>query len=74
MCLNPNLLEKNPDLYSRLYNCKFNSALKELKEENEETKEIIETLARIFGNSGWIDGDIGLLVGVVIEYLGVKEE
>lgn len=74
MCLNPNLLKRNEDLYSRLYNCKFGQALQYLKGENEETVEIVKTLARVFGNSGYIVGDIGSIVDVVITYLGIKEE
>lgn len=64
----------NDDLSGRLYNYKFNSALKYLDGEPEEVKLIVNTLARMFGNVGWgLEGDIGILVAFVLDGLGVKD-
>ena len=52
----------NKNLIGRIYNGKFNSALKYLEGESKETVELVNTLARLFGNVGWLDGDLGYLL------------
>lgn len=56
------------DLISRLNNWKFAQALQYT---NAETKnvEVITALAMLFGNSGWFQGQIGILLDYVVEYL-----
>lgn len=60
----------NKDLENRLYNWKFNSAIRYLDDSvSEKDKEIIVALREMFGNSGWFDGTLGLLVNRVVNGL-----
>jgi len=56
-------------LRSRLQNWKFNSAKVYLKGQPREVKELVEVLARLLGNWGWMEGDLGLMVGAVVDKL-----
>ena len=56
----------NPQLRSRLENWKFNQALSHLEGESREVKDIVEALARSFGNCGWIEGDQGTIIGYAL--------
>ena len=64
----------NKDLFGRLDNYKFESALAYLKGESKETKDLVKFLAKVFGNSGWILGDMSILIDNALENIGVKEE
>lgn len=57
----------NENLNSRLINWKFESALKYLDGEDQDTKELVMALSRTLGNSGWLMGDIATIVGAAME-------
>jgi len=60
----------NEKLKSRVENWKFESALKYIDDKvTDGEKEIIKALARLFGNSGWFYGDMGILVDTVLDFL-----
>ena len=61
----------NEDLGGRLYNWKFDQATRYLEGEPASLQHTVTVLARLFGDSGWFGGDMGLLVNVVVESLGV---
>ena len=56
----------NDDLKGRLLNWKFRSAAEHLEGESEETKTIVDALASCFGNCGWFEGDMGMIVGTLV--------
>lgn len=62
----------NDALLSRLVNWKFQSAKGCLEGEPQQVKDVVEALSRSFGNCGWFDGDLGTVVGFVVDKL--KEE
>ena len=67
--------KKNENLRGRLYNFKFDSALQYLDGETDEDKEVIEALARMFGNCAWMGGDIELVVsGCVFSLISGEEK
>lgn len=67
---------KNDDCHNRIYNRKFRSALKYLKDENEATKEIIKALAHMWGNIGWedLDGDMSTILDALCDHLLICKE
>ena len=57
----------------RLYNWKFNSAVRELTTEaTEDERELVEALATLFGNVGHFEGAMSMLVAVAVDSLGVE--
>lgn len=64
----------NEELESRLINYKFEDATAHLEGEDDDTKSVVEALARMFGNPGWFDGDMALIIDVVLQKIGVKYE
>jgi hypothetical protein len=61
-------------LIDRLENWKFNTAAAYIEGEdnqrsrlNDELKEAIRLLSRLYGNSGWFEGDMGALVRVYVD-------
>ena len=58
-------------LRSRLINWKFKSAMiyKDVFEDDPEAMEVLVILDRMFGNSGWTDGDMATLIGVAVDML-----
>lgn len=68
----PGLLhpERDDNLIGRLYNWKFSSAAGLLREDHpEDVREQVATLARLFGNVGWLDGDIAVLIAATVRGL-----
>jgi hypothetical protein len=61
----------NAQLYSRLAHWKFRQALAYVQDEPAERREAVEALARLFGDVGWFDGDIGHVVRLALCALGV---
>jgi hypothetical protein len=60
----------NEKLKSRLVNWKFSQALNHLDDElTAGQRELIEALARLVGDSGWFEGDIGVLVALAVAAL-----
>ena len=60
------------DLRDRLYNWKFNSALEcaiKTLEDLGDDQDNIAALARLFGNCGWIEGDMGVLISIAVHSL-----
>jgi hypothetical protein len=54
----------------RLQNYKFASAASELTyDATKDERELVEALARMFGNVGWFDGDMATLVDCTVESL-----
>jgi hypothetical protein len=64
----------NENLESRLYNWKFEQALRYLDGEPQETKDVVEALARMFGNAGWFYGDMQVVVAAAVRSLGVEDD
>ena len=60
----------NEKLKSRLFNWKFEQALQYVDGGVDlDDLEVIKALARLFGNCGWFEGDVGALVSVVVSSL-----
>jgi hypothetical protein len=56
-----------PDCTERLENWKFRQAAQELTEDaTESEREVIEALAALLGNSGWFDGNIGIVTRAIV--------
>lgn len=66
--------EGNVYLRGRLFNWKFNSALKYLEGESEEVVENVKSLDRLFESCGHFGGDLGNLVRLAVLYLIGDEE
>jgi hypothetical protein len=64
----------NEQLESRLRNWKFSSAMNYVKGEGEKTERIVYVLASLFGNVGYMDSDLGVLVETALESIGIKNE
>lgn len=64
----------NEKLKSRLENWKFKQALQYVDDSvSEDEKNVIGTLARLFGDCGWLEGDVGTLISVAVRSLTEKE-
>jgi hypothetical protein len=65
------LNHQSEKLRSRLINWKFKSAMlyKDVFSDDVEALEVLETLDRMFENSGWQDGDMATIVGVAVDML-----
>lgn len=61
----------NINLQSRLYNFKFKQARMYLENESEEVKDLINTLAMIFGDCGGMGDSFSLIVRHALENIGV---
>lgn len=59
------------DVAGRLENWKFSQALAALNADDATETEIhiIGSLSRMFGNVGWFDGEMSVIVATVVEYL-----
>lgn len=64
----------NKKLFGRLLNWKFEQALQYLDNEPEEVKDLVKSLARMFGNSGWFFGDMSEIVRHALFDIGVEEK
>jgi hypothetical protein len=62
---------KSKKLRGRLINWKFKSALvyADVFSDDTEAMQVLETLNRMFENSGWQDGDMATLIGVAVDML-----
>lgn len=62
---------KSEKLRGRLINWKFKSAMiyADVFSDDPEAMEVLETLSRMFENSGWQDGDMATLIGVAVDML-----
>lgn len=57
---------------NRLYNWKFGQAAEYYRQDDEGTEKegaLIEALARAFGDCGWFEGDMALLVSTAVSFL-----
>jgi uncharacterized protein (DUF1810 family) len=63
----------NKDLFGRLLNWKFKSALNYLDGATDEEKSLVEALARMFGNCGWFDGDMAEIVCHALLHIGISD-
>jgi hypothetical protein len=61
--------EDSEALVGRLRNWKFAQATKHLTGQPVYVREVVETLARSFGDCGWFEGDMGLIVGAALNVL-----
>lgn len=52
----------NTKLKSRLENFKFGQATQYLDNESEYTKELVQSLSIMFGNIGWFDGELSIII------------
>lgn len=60
----------NDDLASRLYNWKFHQATWYLAGEPEEVRRLVEALAAVLGDVGWmLDSQLGLIVEAALRTL-----
>jgi len=59
-------------LKGKLTNWKFRSALSYLDGQTEEVKDVVNALCRSYGNCGWFEGDMGLIVGICVESVIAK--
>ena len=64
----------NECLISRLTRLEFESALLYLDGVNEDDAELIRVLARCFGDTGYMCGDMGEIVGAAVRFLIGDEE
>jgi hypothetical protein len=65
---------ENEKLISRLENFKFTQAQNYLEGENEMVVDVVNALASVFGNVGWMDGDMGtILSSAVYNIIPIKE-
>jgi hypothetical protein len=62
----------NPVLKNRIFNWKFASASIYLDGEDDHIKHTVQLLARMFGDCGWLTGDIGSLIQIVVDSLGIS--
>jgi len=65
------LNHQSEKLRSRLINWKFKSAMlyTDVFSDDPEAMEVLETLDRMFENSGWFDGDMATIINVVVDML-----
>lgn len=67
--------KENEDLIGRLSNWKFESAKRYLEGEHGKVKGIVLCLADMFGDVGWFDGSMHVIVRATVELLiGVEED
>lgn len=60
----------NDETKGRLYNCKFQKARLYLDDKvTEEEHDVINALARTFGDVGWLDGNMDVLVSYIVSQL-----
>ena len=52
----------NQKLINRLINFKFRSAQKYLEGEDDDVVEVVNALATLFDNCGWIEGNMGIMI------------
>ena len=64
----------NEDLDHKLYNWKFEGALRYLDGEPQQTHDVVEALARMFGNCGHFYGDMQIVVAAAVRSLGVVDD
>ena len=64
-------MKLNEDLRSRLVNYKFGSALEYICDENEEVQDLVNALSDNFGDIGWFEGGISIIVRHALENIGV---
>lgn len=65
----------NEDCKGRLYNYKFRQAVQYLDEEATETERaLVESLATLFGNPGWMDGLLSDVVAAALQSVGVTDD
>lgn len=62
------------DLVGRLRNCKFTQAKKYMKGQPKDVQDCIRVLSRLFDNNGWLEGDMGVLLGMAVDLLVGYEE
>ena len=62
------------ELSDRLWNGKFEQAKEELgeKSHDKKTTELINALSDTFGDSGWMGGNMQIIIDNAIENIGVK--
>ena len=62
---------RSTKLRSRLINWKFKQAMEysDVLETDPEAMDVLESLEKMFGNSGWFDGDMATIVGVAVDML-----
>jgi len=65
-------MELKEKLNSRLANYKFASALKYIEGESEDIKNLITALNNNFGDIGWFDGDMAIIVHHALKNISVN--
>lgn len=64
----------NGDLTGRLTNWKFESALRYLDDDvTKDEREVVTSLACVFGNIGYVDGEMGTIISAAVASLGIGE-
>jgi hypothetical protein len=61
--------ETSDKLIGRIKNAKFESALQYMKGQPRDIQQCLRSLNRLHGNSGWVMGDYGTLLGLAIDAL-----
>ena len=61
--------KENEKLIGKLINWKFAKAEQYLNLESPRVVSIVKTMSSVFHNEGWADGDMGTIVGAVVELL-----
>lgn len=61
--------DQSERLIGRIYNWKFESALRYMKGQPKEIQDLLKSLAKLLGNEGWMDGLLADLVKAAELYL-----
>jgi len=61
-------------LISRLANWKFCQALSHLKGQPQDVCDVIQSLGDTFGDCGWFEGRMGIIIGAALEGIGFSVE
>lgn len=66
--------ERNPLLYTRLSNWKFNSAMQYVEDESFQVKALVKALSEQFGNVGWFQGSMAIIIASALLSIEVDPE
>jgi hypothetical protein len=67
-------LPASKQLISRLVNWKFGQALAHVGGQPHDVQDVINALATVFGDCGWFEGNMGIIVGAALEGIGLSVE
>src|SRR5262245_28641715 len=61
--------EQIDSLHNRLENWKFQQATRYLKGIRGEDRDLVEALSRMFGDVGWFEGDMGIIIEAALSHI-----